>query len=402
MVLERDEAGGGIELPIGEAIAGDIGDGKFISAREHCAVAERERVNAGLGHFERDAVVHAQAGFGKVRVHRAMRAHGGLDALGGDRQCEGRTPKESPRAHLAGGGIDLAEAEHRADFHRHILGGELHVAALAFHAQRRGRVEARCGLGQRLLGVQRERVSFLDGLHEINGQRAAIHGPVFDIFSINLCNRLAVGQGDGEVGGFALEDVVVKPRGEFGDSRVEVNGGGGLSGQQNAPHLLGYFGLPTQRNFSIRTERALHGGFVSRAREWGAGEQLEFLSVAGDGGGEGADGGGRTGEFDLPPRIFFGDAWQEVEREIVLAGLLDDELVAIANAREAQAVGEFGVDHGQLALEKRERGGDGVGALHLERGGEGGGIVGEFAGVADFVNDHGPGFGRRGRRGRGV
>ena len=131
-------------------------------------------------------MVHAQAGFGKVGVHRAVRTHGGLDALGGDRQRERRAPKEPPRAHLAGGGIDLAEALHRAGFHGHIFGGELHIAALAFHAQRRGRREARGGLGERLLGVQREGVSFLSGLDEIDGQRAAIHGPVFDIFPIDF------------------------------------------------------------------------------------------------------------------------------------------------------------------------------------------------------------------------
>ena len=166
--------------------------------------------------------------------------------------------------------------------------------------------------------------------------------------------------------------------------------------------MLGHLGLPTQRYFAVGTKRALHGGFISRSREGGAGEQLEFLSVAGDGGGECADGGGRAGEFDLPPRIFFGDARQEIEGEIVSAGFFDDELIAIANAREAQTVVKLGIDHGQLALEERERGGYGVGALYLECGGEGGGIISEFAGVANFVHHHWAGLGRRGWRGGSV
>ena len=61
--------------------------------------------------------------------------------------------------------------------------------------------------------------------------------------------------------------------------------------------MLGHFGLPAQRNFAIGAKRALYGGFVSRAREGGAGEQLEFLSVAGDGGGEGELPVGRTAEW---------------------------------------------------------------------------------------------------------
>ena len=84
-----------------------------------------------------------------------------------------------------------------------------------------------------------------------------------------------------------------------------------------------------------------------------------------------------------------------------MAGLLDNELVAIPKAGKAKAIGQLGAGDGQLALKEIESGGNGIGAFYLERGGEGGGLVGEFAGVSDFMHDDRAGFGWSGRRSRG-